>query len=183
MFRRLLIALTFCALSGPSFSQESPGWFQNTTSHLANIWEKGSYEVYVPAYAYHMPFAYSQDKISQYNELPWGLGLGKGLINESGNWEGIYGMAFKDSHNVFEYMVGYGWIPMWNIGGNPDWKYGAGGTVFLMSRQDIMNYVPFPGILPAVSLSYKDVSVQAAYIPGGRNIGNVLFAWAKFTVP
>jgi palmitoyl transferase len=72
---------------------------------------------------------------------------------------------------------------MWNIGSSPDWKYGVGATVFIMSRQDIMNYIPFPGVLPIASISYKDLSIQTAYVPGGQNVGNVLFTWAKYNLP
>ena len=110
-----------------------------------------------------------------------GVGFGKGLINESGNWEGIYGMTFKDSHGIYQYMVGYGWIPMWNIGESTDWKYGVGVTAFIMSRQDIMNYIPFPGALPIASISYQDLSLQTTFIPGGQGSGNILFTWAKWT--
>ena len=46
-----------------------------------------------------------------------------------------------------------------------------------------MNYIPFQGILPIASISYKDLSIQTAYVPGGQNVGNVLFAWAKYSLP
>ena len=38
---------------------------------------------------------------------------------------------------------------------------------------------PFPGALPWVSASYKRVSIVATYIPGAKNIGNVLFLIGK----
>ena len=128
-----------------------------------------------------MPYSYSQEQLDQYTKYPMGIGFGKGLINGSGNWEGIYGMTFKDSHGVYQYVVGYGWIPMWNIGESTDWKYGVGVTTFIMSRQDTMNYIPFPGALPIASISYKDLSLQTTFIPGGKGSGNILFTWAKWT--
>ena len=175
----LLLCMPFAAVQAEGVSD----WFEATTNHLEAIWDKGGNELYVPLYTYHMPYAYSQEKINQYTEFPLGIGFGKGLMNESGNWEGIYGMTFEDSHGIYQYMVGYGWIPMWNIGNSPDWKYGVGATAFIMSRQDIMNYIPFPGVLPIASISYKDLSIQTAYVPGGQNVGNVLFTWAKYNLP
>jgi palmitoyl transferase len=90
-------------------------------------------------------------------------------------------MSFKDSHGVYQYMAGYGWVPTWNLSANRNWKAGAGATVFMMSRQDIFNYIPFPGLLPVGSLSYKNASLQTSFIPGGDGFGNVLFTWAKWT--
>jgi palmitoyl transferase len=163
-------------------AQTPSNWTTSSISHLESILDKGVDEVYIPLYTYHMPYAYSQEKINQYTEYPMGLGFGRGLMNESGNWEGIYGMTFKDSHGIYQYMFGYGWIPMWNIGDTKDWKYGLGATAFIMSRQDIMHYIPFPGILPIASISYKDLSLQTSYVPGGQNVGNILFTWAKWTL-
>lgn len=176
------IALSLALPIGTTYAESLSTWTSNTITHLESIWDKGTDEIYLPLYTYHLPYAYSQDKINQYTEYPMGIGFGRGLINEKDNWEGIYGMTFKDSHGIYQYMVGYGWIPMWNIGASQDWKYGVGATVFIMSRQDIMNYIPFPGALPIASISYKDLSLQTAYVPGGQNVGNVLFTWAKWAL-
>lgn len=179
-----LFALVFVGLFtiGQTHAESLSSWTSNSITHLESIWDKGADEIYLPLYTYHMPYAYSQEKINQYTQYPMGIGFGKGLINESGNWEGIYGMTFKDSHGIYQYMVGYGWIPMWNIGDSLDWKYGVGATAFIMSRQDIMNYIPFPGVLPIASISYKNLSLQTSYVPGGQNVGNILFTWAKWTL-
>ena len=179
-----LLALLFVSLlsTGETYAESLSTWTSNSITHLESIWDQGNSEIYLPLYTYHMPYAYSQEKINQYTSYPMGIGFGKGLINESGNWEGIYGMTFKDSHGIYQYMVGYGWIPMWNIGDSNEWKYGVGATAFIMSRQDIMNYIPFPGVLPIASISYKNLSLQTSYVPGGQNVGNVLFTWAKWTL-
>lgn len=178
--RFVLVSLVF--YFGSASAESMSDWTSKSITHLESIWDKGTNEIYLPLYTYHMPYAYSQEKINQYTSIPLGIGFGKGLMNESGNWEGIYGMTFKDSHGIYQYMVGYGWIPMWDIGDSKDWKYGVGATAFIMSRQDIMNYIPFPGVLPIASISYKDLSLQTSYVPGGQNVGNVLFTWAKWTL-
>lgn len=156
------------------------GWFDTAWSHAKTTWEKGDTELYVPFLTYHMRFAYRKDLVDQYNEFPAGVGLGLGRYNDSGNWEGMYAMGFSDSHNKPSFMVGYGWIPTWDVG-KTDIKVGVGLTGFLMSRQDYFGGVPFPGVLPVASVSYKQLSIQAAYIPGGRDNGNVLFMWGKWT--
>ena len=177
---RALLALCFIFNVATAQASEASAWFEETTNHLASIWKDGNDELYVPLYTYHMPFAYTPEKIADYTSYPMGLGFGKGIVNESGNWEGLFGVAFKDSHGVFEYLAGYGWVPMWNVDKAGDWKVGAGGSAFLMARKDIFNYTPFPGVLPIASVSYQKLSLQTTYIPGGKGFGNVIFTWAKW---
>lgn len=148
--------------------------------HLSDIWNKGDIEVYVPFWSYHLPFAYSAEKRSQYTEYPAGGGIGKGWYNASGNWEGIYLMEFQDSHGKPMYMGGYGWVPTWNPI-NEKSRIGVGATVFMFMRSDINYYAPTPGILPMGTIGYGPVDVQVAYIPGGQGYGNVLFWWAKYS--
>lgn len=163
---------------------ESKSWYSNAWDtagqHLSDIWNKGDIEVYVPFWSYHLPFAYTSEKRSQYTEYPAGGGIGKGRYNESGNWEGIYVMEFQDSHGLPMYMGGYGWIPTWRPI-DDKFKVGVGLTAFFFMRSDIGNYAPIPGILPAVSTGYGPLDIQMAYIPGGQGNGNVLFWWAKYS--
>lgn len=164
-----------------SISHANTSLIDSVKSRVETIWNEGDVVGYLPLYTYHMPYAYPPEKIDQYTSIPLGLGIGKGLYNNRGNWEGLYAMSFKDSHGVYQYMAGYGWVPTWNLSANRNWKAGAGATVFMMSRQDIFNYIPFPGLLPVGSLSYKNASLQTSFIPGGDGFGNVLFTWAKWT--
>lgn len=160
-----------------------PSWYGkawNTAGqHLSDIWHKGDFEVYVPFWTYHMPFAYSPEKRAQYTEYPAGGGIGKGWYNASGNYEGIFAMEFADSHGKPQYQAGYGWIATWRPI-DDQFRIGAGATAFLFMRSDIGNYAPIPGLLPVGSIGYGPVDVQVAYIPGGQGNGNVLFWWAKF---
>ena len=165
-------------------SAEGQSWYSkawNTASkHLSDVWNKGDIEVYVPFWSYHLPFAYSPEKRSQYTEYPAGGGIDKGFYNESGNWEGIYLMEFQDSHGKPMYMGGYGWVPTWNPI-NEKSRIGVGATVFMFMRSDINYYAPTPGILPMATMGYGPVDIQVAYIPGGEGYGNVLFWWAKYS--
>ena len=149
-------------------------------THLSDIWEKGDYGLMVPFWTYHMPFAYSAEKRAQYTEHPWGGGISKGWYNASDNWEGVYLMAYQDSHGKPMYMGGYGWVPTWRPI-DDKFKLGAGLTAFMFMRSDIGNYAPIPGLLPVGSIGYGPVDVQVAYVPGGQGNGNVLFWWARVT--
>lgn len=170
--------------SEASASSEGQSWYSRAWDtagqHLSDIWNKGDIEVYVPFWSYHLPFAYSAEKRSQYTEYPAGGGIGKGWYNKSGNWEGIYLMEFQDSHGKPMYMGGYGWVPTWNPI-NEKSRIGVGATVFMFMRSDINYYAPTPGILPMATMGYGPVDVQVAYIPGGQGYGNVLFWWAKYS--
>lgn len=165
-------------------SASTPGsttpWYSTAWQHARDTWREGDVEAYVPFWSYHLPFAYTPQQRAEYVEYPAGVGLGKGRYNKSGNWEGIYAMGFRDSHGDPSYMVGYGWVPTWNIG-KSEVKAGIGLTGFLMSRKDYFGGIPFPGVLPIASVGYKNLAVQAAYIPGGDGYGNVLFMWGKWT--
>ena len=166
--------------SGSSPSASSSPWYSTAWKHARDTWREGDIEAYVPFWSYHLPFAYTPEQRAEYVEYPAGFGLGKGRYNKSGNWEGIYAMGFRDSHGDPSYMLGYGWIPTWNIG-KSEVKAGVGLTGFLMSRKDYFGGVPFPGVLPIASISYRNLSAQVAYIPGGQGYGNVLFMWGKWT--
>ena len=174
-------AASFITASSPALANtEQAGWLDTAWDHVTETWETGDTELYLPFLSYHMRFGYDADKIDDFNEFPAGLGLGKGRYNNSGNWESLYAMSFLDSHSKPSFMAGYAWVPSWDLGN--DFKAGVGVTGFLMSRSNYYNYVPFPGILPMASLTYKQVALQAAYIPGfSRNDGNVLFVWGKWT--
>jgi palmitoyl transferase len=168
------------ASTSPSTSAKLKTAYNTAVEHVKDTWTEGKVEIYVPFLAYHMPFAYKAEQRSDQNQYPAGGGIGLGRYNASGNYEGTYAMAFLDSHSDMSYVVGYSWVPTWNVG-KSDVKVGAGLTGFLMSRQDYFGGVPFPGILPMASISYKQLSLQATYVPGGQGNGNVLFAWGKWT--
>ncbi|MDR2878098.1 MAG: lipid IV(A) palmitoyltransferase PagP [Chromatiales bacterium] len=144
-----------------------------------HIWADGNSELYLPFKTYHMRWAYTREKIDSYQELPFGLGYGRALYDEKENWHGLYAMGFQDSHFKPQWMVGYGWKAM--CGSRSSWNAGAGYTVFFASRTDIANYIPFPSILPIASFGYKKLSIEGAYVPGGKGNGNVVFMWGKWS--
>ena len=158
--------------------EEAPGVFERATASLKRTWNEGTPEVYVPVFTWHLPWAYTREQINDYNNLPLGFGLGRGRYTEDGDWHGFYAMGFQDSHAKPEYQIGYGYKTFWPVAG--ELKAGIGYTVFVGARSDYHDYLPFPAILPIVSLEYaQSVSLDAAFVPGGKGNGNVLFFWSK----
>jgi len=160
--------------------QRDEAWYERSWNAVAKAYHQGSPELYVPLVTYHVRSAYSQEKIDSFNETPYGLGVGRGYYdNDTGNYHGVYAMGFQDSHSKPEWMLGYSWKAMW--GESQGWRTGLGYTAFLTARSDIANYFPFPGILPVASVSYKNLSLEGTYVPGGSGNGNVFFLWGKWS--
>lgn len=173
------IVLLFC-LCQPVFAESDESWYQSMSRHVADTWKEGNIELYLPLITYHMPFAYSKEQRENFTEQPLGLGIGKGRFNYKGNYEGMLLMAFQDSHGKLEYLAGYSWIPMWSF--QHDIKAGVGAMGFVSARSDFLHYIPFPGVLPVASVSYKNMSLQTTFIPQlGPVSGNVIFAMLKWT--
>ena len=135
--------------------------------------------MYAPLYSWHNRLTYDKRHIRKYNEEAWGLGLGKSFWDDH-EWHGIYAIAFKDSNFYLETIAGYGYQYNWSLFNSDDWKIGAGYTIALTQRHEY-SYVPVPLALPMGGISYKNISFQAAYVPGIKNNGNVLFAWLRFS--
>ncbi|QDP71590.1 lipid IV(A) palmitoyltransferase PagP [Legionella israelensis] len=154
-------------------------WFKPACLRLRQIWTEGKPELYLSGYAWHNRYTYSRQRLKKYNELAWGGGLGKGVIDEKGNWHGLYAFAFLESHKKIEPIAGYAYLKMFTL--NAALQPGIGITAFLTARPDINNYIPFPGILPVASLMVNRFTLAATYIPGRHDIGNVLFLFAKYT--
>ncbi len=155
----------------------SNGFWDDVKNTLSETWNSNEYELYVPVSTWHNRQFYDKEKIDGYNEQPWGLGIGKYRYDADGDWHGIYGMVFADSHNEMEPVAGYAFQKMWHA--NNDFRLGAGYTIGATLRQDY-HYLPIPVIAPVASIEYKQFAVQSTYIVGGQGNGNILFTWLKW---
>ncbi|WP_298313146.1 lipid IV(A) palmitoyltransferase PagP, partial [Propionivibrio sp.] len=153
-------------------------WYQRVWHPIANAYNNGAFEFYLPLETYHLRSKYSAEKIATFQEKPFGFGVGRGGYNEHGNWEGVYAMGFQDSHFKPSYIAGYGWKAIWHPA--EDVRLGLGYTAALMTRADIANYIPFPVVLPMASLAYKNLSLETVFVPGAAGAGNIFFIWAKW---
>ncbi|MYZ45304.1 lipid IV(A) palmitoyltransferase PagP [Schauerella aestuarii] len=175
----LLLAAGFAASPSSQAQSVVAGWYNQASDRVSQVWTQGDNELYLTGYAWHNRWAYSRSKVREFNETSWGGGFGKGLYDEDGDWHGLYAMAFKDSHDDWQPMAGYGYQSIARPTENT--RLGAGFTVFMTARRDIMSYVPFPGILPLVSAGYKKATLFGAYVPGKKGNGNVAFIFGKYT--
>ena len=78
-------------------------------------------------------------------------------------------------------MFGYAFLKNWYFGTNDDLRIGAGFTAGLTQRHEYY-YIPVPLPLPMAGIGYKRLDIQAAYVPGIKNDGNVLFIWTKISL-
>jgi len=179
--KRLYPAITLTALLLPSAALADEAKTGNAWSYLkdaiSQTWAADDYELFVPVNTWHNRNYYSSEKIDQYNEQPWGLGIGKYRFDSNGDWHSIYVMAFSDSHQNLQPVAGYGFQKMWHS--SNEFRVGAGYTLGLTLREDF-NYVPLPVIAPIASVEYKQLALQSTYIFGGEGNGNILFTWLRW---
>lgn len=154
-------------------------WTDFIVNDIKDIRCMHHYDVYVPVYAWHNRLTYDREHIDKYNENPWGAGLGISHYNSEHTWSGIYAMAFKDSNSYVETYFGYARQWNWTAGESDQWRAGVGYTLGLTQRHEYA-YIPVPLPLPMVGVGYRQFDLQAVYVPGVKNDGNVLFAFTRF---
>ncbi|PKE32950.1 phospholipid:lipid A palmitoyltransferase [Rahnella sp. AA] len=190
----LTVSLAFCTpvfavnngthpVSDPDAPQKEsiiPGLWSDFKDKVSTTWnDSDSQDLYLPVITWHNRLTYDKEKTDRYNERPWGGGYGISRYDEKGNWNGIYFMAFKDSHNKWEPIGGYGWEKIWTPAQDKDFRLGLGYTAAVTARDDY-KYIPIPIVLPLASIGYNKLTFQATYIPGTYNNGNVFFAWLRY---
>ncbi|WP_122096032.1 lipid IV(A) palmitoyltransferase PagP [Rahnella sp. Larv3_ips] len=157
-----------------------PGMWDTFKENVAETWNAPqAQDVYLPVITWHNRLTYDKEKTDKYNERPWGGGYGISRYDDKGNWHGIYFMAFKDSHNKWEPIGGYGWEKIWTPAEDKNFRVGLGYTAAVTARDDY-EYIPIPIVLPLASVGYNKLTFQATYIPGTYNNGNVFFAWLRY---
>jgi palmitoyl transferase len=180
--RLIFLALIIPAIPATTFAEDLAGssiWSRAQDS-LSQTWQSENYELYIPVDTWHNRSYYTKEQIDSFNEQPWGLGVGKYRFDDDGNWNGLYAMAFIDSHNDIEPVAGYGFQKIWHPTVN--FRLGAGYTAGFTMREST-NYIPFPIILPLLSAGYKQLDMQTTYVPGvGKGNGNILFTWLRWQI-
>lgn len=135
-------------------------WWDAVTDDISQTWEQPDrYDLYLPFLSWHARFMYDKEKTDNYNEMPWGGGLGVSRYNDEGNWSALFAMMFKDSHNEWQPAMGYGWEKGWYLDNAKDFRLGLGAAAGITARDDFANYVPLPFIFPLFSAGYKRVTV------------------------
>lgn len=104
------------------------------------------------------------DAAAEWNEANWGLGLER-EFDTGGRWVKVaLANGFKDSLGEPSYMAGGGlkrrFRPLRN-----DFYVDVGAVAFLMTRKDVNDSRPFPGILPAMTIGTQHVALNVTYLP------------------
>ena len=153
--------------------------FKPICQRLHQVWTEGDNDLYISGYAWHNRYIYSREKIRAYNENAWGGGIGKGFYDEDGDWHGLSAIAFLDSHKNLEPAAGYMFLKIARLTDKA--RIGAGYSVLVTARPDILHNIPFPGALPWISFSYSKLTLLGTYIPGAEGAGNVFYLLGKWT--
>jgi palmitoyl transferase len=152
--------------------------------YTKRIWNEGDNTLYLSGYAYHGRHTYSPEKIAEFNEEAWGGGFGRTLLDENGNSNSLFGLAFLDSHSDVQAQVGYAREWRWQFAEHA--AVGAGFVAMLVTRSDMFNNIPFPAVLPLASLEIHGVGLMASYVPklngGDGGNGDVLFLFGRINL-
>ena len=181
----LLFTLGGCAHQPKQAAQISqaarkPGIIALLRQRIADTWHTDKYDLYIPTYIWHNRLMYDSEKVREYNDKPWGIGFGKSRKDENGNTHLLFLMGFQDSHNNFQPYGGYAFQKNWYLDQAGNWSTSIGYVLGITARVDYLHYFPLPLPLPIGGIQYKRFAVEAAYIPGGYNDGNVLFTWMRW---
>jgi lipid IVA palmitoyltransferase len=149
--------------------------YQEAEKTVENLYDNGRLSMVLSGYAHHGRGTYTPAKIDELNEKVWGFGVSKELRDEKDNEESISFVVMADSHYSPQITAGYAYQWMKPLG--QTWEAGIGYTAGLISRTDIINGIPFPGILPLASIGTRDTKLLVSYIPrlSGTGNGDVLF--------
>ena len=173
----VLMAIAPAASAGV-WGEKLSAWTDFVIEDIKDIRCMHKYDVYLPFHAWHNRLAYDKEHLDKYNEDTWGFGLGLSHYNAEHTWSGIYAMAFKDSNSYVETYFGYARQWNWTAGKHNEWRAGIGYTLGLTQRHEY-GYVPVPLPLPLIGVGYRNFNLQAAYVPGINNDGNVLFMFGR----
>lgn len=179
----LLVLLLSISFSLSAFASETEGmsWTQKWKYNLKQTLNSSTYDFYLPFYAWHNRLTYDREHIDKYNENTWGAGLGLSRTDSDGDSHLLYAMAFEDSNDYLETFYGYAFLKNYYFEAVEGLRAGIGFTLGLTQRHEY-DYIPVPLPLPIAGIGYKRFDLQAAYVPGVKNDGNVLFVWVKWRI-
>ena len=182
MRKKIFYALLLAAMTAAGTVQKARAggiedYFSGLKQDVRQTYDEGTWNVMLPLRVWHNRLTYDDEHIDKYNEEPWGLGFGLTRY-EGENWHGLYAIAFKDSNDYMQTMFGYAYLINKAIDEEKNWHWGYGYTLGVTQRHEY-SYIPVPLPLPIAAVTYKNFSLNATYVPGVKNDGNVLFTWLR----
>ena len=130
------------------------------TSLFAGTASAGQFDLIVNGLSYHA------DTDHEWNESNYGLGFEYQFDSDSSWIWSLNANAFIDSVNNMSYMAGGGLRKrLIESDGASGFYFDAGLNAFMMSRKDVNDYLPFPGILPTISTGFRNLGINLTYLP------------------
>ena len=101
-----------------------------------------------------------------WNEANYGLGLEYQFDSQS-RWKSrLLANGFRDSNEQMSYMAGGGiHRELYSTDRFKGFYIDAGINAFLMTREDVNDSRPFPGVLPTVTFGNEHVGMNLTYLP------------------
>ena len=125
-----------------------------------SIANAGDLSTVINGKSYHI--GASQD----WNEANYGLGLEYTFKRDSRWKPQIMANGFRDSNDDMSYMVGGGLHrSLYTTNRLNDFYVDAGINAFIMTRTDVNDNQPFPGVLPSLTVGNRYVGVNLTYLP------------------
>ena len=158
-------------------------WLHSACSRVVDTYSNGNNGLLLSGYAWHLPWTWTAERRAEENEYAWGGGWARAKERDEGVTDAVYFLVFDDSHNQAEFNLGYAWLKFWRD--RESLQPGLGYTAMIVQRPDIASGVPFPAILPLVSLRYQRVTVLSTFIPtlnGGINHGSILYVFGMIDI-
>lgn len=109
--------------------------------------------------------SYHVNSSKDWNERNWGLGLEREFDSRS-RWVKVAVVnGFKDSQSEMSYMAGGGLKRRFRLDRlSNDFFIDVGVVGFMMTRQDVNQNRPFPGLLPTLSFGTERMSLNLTYL-------------------
>ncbi len=158
-------------------------WLSPACRSVVETYGDGKTGVLVSGYAWHLPFTWTPERRAQLNAEAWGGGIIRTAEDPDGDTHSLFAMAFRDSHYHVQWNIGYEHSTYW--GPRSGLQPGIGYTALIVKRPDIAQGVPFPAVLPLLSLRYGDATLFTTYIPtlnGGINHGSTVYVFGRILI-
>jgi hypothetical protein len=120
----------------------------------------GTFNAVINGKSYHF------NSTHDWNENNLGLGIEHEFDSTSAWRTTVMANAFKDSTDTMSYMAGGGLHRrLFETERMSGFYISAGLSAFVMTRTDVDDSRPFPGILPSVSIGNEKVGFNLTYLP------------------
>lgn len=152
--------------------QTGGSYWDDAKNGILTIIEDGDSLFMVPTYTNHPGWDWPQR--AEENAHPYGMGIGRQIIDDRGNERSVYATAFIDSNYYIEPLIGYSWLARYPIG-NTGLHWGAGYSLNITAREDYGNYIPLPLPLPVAKIGTDTIGFYGTFIP----FTNVFFFYTQ----